>query len=128
MLRFMVQALQDPPICSSTDLTSLVIRQTTLGDEINIWFMTWEMSACAGQPVLVHRESQVVQQPPHLSQGILHQVLVEQKVHLRPIAQPVGDEFVPAHQTYFQAKGIKKGRILWCWKCFTQKLMKKYKK
>jgi hypothetical protein len=58
------------------------------------------MSGCAGQPVLVHRQSKVVQQPPHLSQGVLNQVLVEQKVHLRTVAQPVGDEFVPAHQTY----------------------------
>ncbi len=74
--------------------------------------MTCEMSGCAGQPVLVHRQRQVVQQPPHLSQGILNQVLVEQKVHLRPVAQPVRDQFVPAHQTYSQAKGIKKGRIL----------------
>ncbi len=49
------------------------------------------MSGCAGQPVLVHRESQMVQQPPHLSQGILHQVLVEEKVHVRPVAQPVRD-------------------------------------
>ncbi len=49
------------------------------------------MSGCAGQPVLVHRQRQVVQQPPHLSQRILYQVLVEEKVHLRPVAQPVSD-------------------------------------
>ncbi len=70
------------------------------------------MSGCAGQPVLVHWHRQVVQQPPHLSQGVLHQVLVEQKVHVSPVAQPVRDYFVPAHQTYSQAKRIEKGRIL----------------